>query len=540
MRLPRCFILILMSIVFISACSEVSETNTRVIQVFTANKDNVNKSELFAIFSDGAISKLSAELTVGGNVIDVAVSPDLQFVAYIADQEVDDKFELFVVPVSGGDVIKLSGTSASGGNVNILVGAQKSAINWSPDSTRIAYVASQDIAGLEELFVSTVDGTSNIKVSGVQTAGSVGVGVSDDIQWSPNSAFIAYSAEQEVNGLKELFVSTPDGLVNRKISGVMVAGVGAGVEPAQIFWSPDSNFIAYSARQDSTSVLELYVSTPDGLSNVKASGVMVVGGNVATSPAPFWSPDSSQVTYLADQDVDGELELFAGTPDGLVNNQLSGALPVGAGATLSTESIQYSPDSGQIIYLATQDNTFNELFISQADGANNNRVSDDVLVGSGSIMQAAWSPDGSRIAYAATLDAEGPKLFVVSPGGTSNISLTANVPGAFATIDSLEWSPDGTKIAYVYSDNDLATDGQLNIADVASATSIVVTNTLTKPALDARDVRTIKWSDDSARLTYLAHDDANVNELYVIQAESGTIDKLSGDLATDGFVGALF
>ena len=516
MRLPGYIISILVSLILVNACSEVSSDTPVLVQIFTANKDNVNKTELFVVFSDGSEAKLSGELTVGGNVIDAAVSPDSLFVAYIADQEVDNFFELYVVPADGGSAaIKLSGTSASGGNGNIDVGNQKTAINWSPDSSKVAYVASQDIVGLQELFVSAVDGSSNIKVSGSQTAGSVGVGVGDDVYWSPNSAFIAYSAEQEVNGLKEIFVSTPDGLVNRKVSGVMTTGVGAGAESGQIFWSPDSNFIAYSARQESTAVLELFVSTPDGLGNSKASGAMVGGGNVALSPAPFWSPDSSQISYMADQDVDGELELFAGSPAGLFNNQLSGALPVGAGANVNTESVQYSPDGSAIIYLANQNNTFDELFISLADGTNNIRVSADVVVGGGSIMQAAWSPDG-----------------------LTNINLTTNVPANFATIDSIEWSPDGTKVAYVYSDTNLTTDGQLNIADIASSSSIVVTNTLTKPALDSRNVLTFKWSDDSERLTFLAHDESNVNELFVIQ--NGTIDKLSGGLVAGGSVGAHF
>jgi len=538
MRLSAGYILILISSILISACGEVNNGSVFIVEVFTGTKDNANKTELFAVNSDGSEVKLSGDLTVGGNVIDVAVSPNGQFVAYIADQELNDSFELFVVPVGGGAVIKLSGTSASGGNGNINVGSQNTAINWSPDSRSVAYVASQDIIGLSELFVSAVDGSSNIKVSGSQTTGSVGVGVSDDIYWSPNGVFIAYSAEQDVNGLKEIFVSTPDGLINRKMSGVMVGGVGAGAESGQIFWSPDSNFIAYSAHQEDVNILELFVSTPDGLLKNKVSGAMVVGGNVTISPAPFWSPDSSQITYLADQNNVGQFELFRGSSVGFLG-QLSGVPAGGGSANVNTTSIQYSPDSTAILYLSDQDNVFNELFVNAADGKNNNKISASVNNGGAGIMQAAWSPDGTKIAYAASLDASGPKLFVVSPDGSANTSLTTNVPNGISTIDSLEWSPDGTKIAYIYSDTNPLTSAQLNIADVTSESSLVVTNTMSTPVLDSRNVLTYKWSADSSRLTFISHDDsANTPELFSFQ--SAIVEKLSGSLSTDGSIGAFF
>jgi len=536
MRLLAGYILILISSILFSACSEVNNDSVFIVEVFTGTKDNANKTELFAVNSDGSEVKLSGDLTVGGNVIDASVSPNGQFVAYIADQELNDSFELFVVPAGGGVVIKLSGTSASGGNGNINVGSQNTAINWSPDSRNVAYVASQDINGLSELFVSAIDGSNNIKVSGSQTTGSVGVGVSDDIYWSPNGVFIAYSAEQDVNGLKEIFVSTSDGLINRKMSGVMVGGAGA--ESGQIFWSPDSNFIAYSARQEDVNILELFVSTPDGLSNNKVSGAMAVGGNVAISPTPFWSPDSSQITYLADQNNVGQFELFRGSSVAFLG-QLSGVPTGGGSADVNATSIQYSPDSTAIIYLSNQDNVFNELFVNEAGGKNNVKISANVVVGGGSIMQAAWSPDGTKIAYAATLDASGPKLFVVSPDGSANTSLTINVPNGISTIDSLEWSPDGTKIAYIYSDTNPLTAAQLNIADVTSGSSLVVTNTMSTPVLDSRNVLTYKWSADSSRLTFVAHDDsANTPELFSFQ--SGIVEKLSGSLSADGSIGAFF
>jgi hypothetical protein len=69
--------------------------------------------------------------------------------------------------------------------------------------------------------------------------------------------------------------------------------------------------------------LELYTSTPEGISNDILSGAMVPGGDVQDFK---WAPDSSGVGYRADQDIDNVIELFASQPNGNENTMLSGTL----------------------------------------------------------------------------------------------------------------------------------------------------------------------------------------------------------------------
>jgi hypothetical protein len=94
--------------------------------VFLADKNTDDVNELFAAFDDGTdIIRLSGRLTAGGDVIAFAVSPDGLLVAYLADQETDNRFELYVVPADGGTAIEVSDLRLSASDV-------QDDFQWSP------------------------------------------------------------------------------------------------------------------------------------------------------------------------------------------------------------------------------------------------------------------------------------------------------------------------------------------------------------------------------------------------------------------------
>ena len=115
------------------------------------------------------------------DVVDFKTSPDGFFVAYIADQNADEVFELFVVQLATLTVTRVSGVLVSGGDVLEF--------KWAPDSSRIAYRADQDTDEVFELYSVNPDGSGNTRQSGPLALGrNVEV-----FKWAPDSSSIAYS-----------------------------------------------------------------------------------------------------------------------------------------------------------------------------------------------------------------------------------------------------------------------------------------------------------------------------------------------------------
>ncbi len=96
--------------------------------------------------------------------MDFKVSPNGVWVAYVADQETNNIFELYVVPVdktAGDDLVKISGDSMAGVGVKEKADGRY-AFEWAPDNSRIAYLADQTTPGVIQLYSNKPDGTDNL------------------------------------------------------------------------------------------------------------------------------------------------------------------------------------------------------------------------------------------------------------------------------------------------------------------------------------------------------------------------------------------
>ena len=78
---------------------------------------------------------------------------------------------------------------------------------WAPDSSRLAYVADRDIAGVFELFSTTPDGGSILKLSGPIWSNNGDV---DEFAWAPDNSQIAYLADQLNDLGVELYTTLPN------------------------------------------------------------------------------------------------------------------------------------------------------------------------------------------------------------------------------------------------------------------------------------------------------------------------------------------
>jgi Tol biopolymer transport system component len=151
---------------------------------------------------------------------------------------------------------------------------------WAPDSSRIAYVAQQDVAGVMEVYSGLPNGSSTSKISGpLAASGSAKLGVTGEV-WSPVTASLtlSYRADQLLFGTDELWATT--GTTNPQLTNNPAHPGGL---KSFALWAPDGSAVAYVSEQDSATAAELYLSSLDGLTKQKISGPLVAGGNVDPS-----------------------------------------------------------------------------------------------------------------------------------------------------------------------------------------------------------------------------------------------------------------
>ncbi len=123
---------------------------------------------------------ISGTLADGGEVVDFAWAPNNSRIAYLADQYKDEKFDLItVVP----DVNSLNPNPdprlVSGNIIGDVID-----FAWSPDSSRLAYIADGDTLDVFELYTNVPFGRSEFKVSGDLTPG----GEVTAFAWAPDSS----------------------------------------------------------------------------------------------------------------------------------------------------------------------------------------------------------------------------------------------------------------------------------------------------------------------------------------------------------------
>jgi Tol biopolymer transport system component len=282
--------------------------------VYQVDQQTPTVLELYSVPLGGPAAagvKLNRVLPPGGNVTHFNISPDSSRVVYNADQEKDNDFELYSVPLGGPATagIKLNGVLGPGGGVN-GVG------RISPDSSRVVYTAIQEAATAYDLYSVPLGGPA---ADGIKLNRPLFLnGEFADFEISPDSSRVVYTAAQDTVGVQELY-SVP--LAGPEAAGIKLNGATAAdgsvfdlkkVARGFVFdfrISPDSGRAVYRSNQETDTVIELY-SVPLGgpaAAGIKLNGTLVTGGFVNTYQI---SPDSGRVVYTAIQDTAGVLELY--------------------------------------------------------------------------------------------------------------------------------------------------------------------------------------------------------------------------------------
>jgi hypothetical protein len=369
------------------------------------------------------------------------ISPDSTRVVYRADQDTGGVDELYSVPIAGPPSarVKLNGPMAAGGGVV----ADVEAFAISPNAARVVYRADQATDGVVELYSVPIAGpaSAGVKLNPPLVAG----GNAGGFRISPNSSRVVYVADQQIDEVHELFSVPIAGPASSgvKLNGALVAG--GDVVRHQI--SPNGARVVYVADQQTAEVFELFsvpVAGPAS-SGVKLSFALTFGGDVESDLAI--SPNSSRVVYRADQQLDNVFELYSVPIAGPASSgvKLNGALVAGG----DVGAFRISPNGGRVVYGAYQQtaDVFELYSVPIAGPASSGVKLNGPLVAGGDVESFAISPDSTRAVYAADQEFDGWPMGYRAPlagpaGADERIWATAvNVPSDFAIL------PDSSGIA---------------------------------------------------------------------------------------------
>ncbi|HJY41415.1 MAG TPA: hypothetical protein VJ303_09270, partial [Steroidobacteraceae bacterium] len=441
--------------------------------IYVADQTTAGIDELYMVdaAAPGGSVKLSASLVAGGNVYDFALSPDGKSVIYIADQDIDTRYELYRVMLDAPRVAtKLNPQLQTNRDVMDFV--------QTPDGGKVVYRADGPTIGLFDLYlVDLASPGASTQLSGALTPGG---SVRSGYSISPDGTRVLYRADQEVVDRLELFsvtIASPG--VSAKMSSQLVAN---GNVSSGFAFSPDSTHVAYVADQDVDGVLELYDTTvaSPGVT-AKLNGPLVAGGNLCNFT---FSPDSQRVAYCADQETDEVTELYtvALSAPG-ASTKLSPALVAGGDVMAG---YQFSADSSFLIYAADQqvDEQY-ELF----------------------------------------------RVDIAAPGVTTKMNAELVADG---DVWDFKFRPDGTHVGYIATQDDLAVYELYEVAFDAPAVS-----TKLSAQMNGAGLWQFEYSEDSASATYSAEQDGTEPELYRVDVASpGTSTKLNSPITSGGGIWA--
>ncbi len=407
---------------------------------YYANQDTLTVTELYTALPDGTgQAKVNGPLVASGAVTFFGVdpwAPDSSRLAYLADQDTDTVIEAYTSLPDGSGNVKVSGTIAAPNGINF-----GQSLLWAPDSSRIAYIAAQDDATVQELYAASPGGGSTQKLNGALVAG----GNVFQATWAPNSSRIVYLADQDTDNVNELYSSLADGSSNTRLNDPALA---AGSSVFSFSIAPDSSRVAYVANPNGPAITELFAAPIAGGGNVTLNGALVLNGSVSTYR---WAPDSSRIAYVADQDTDEVFEVYTSLPNGAGSVKISGPLPAMTRTDINPSPAipgDWAPDSSLVSYVVFSAGAPIPFqipgFSALPDGGGSVEYTgtmDPTQTGLGN--WPVWSPDSSRIMYVAHQDSPTMfELYMSSPDGTLNQKISGPlVAGGGVSTFSFYWSP---------------------------------------------------------------------------------------------------
>ncbi len=223
-----------------------------VYVVYRSDQEVVDTIKLYQVPVDGGASPvcLTSALTPGGAVTNFEITPtklgSIYGVVYMADQLVDNRFDLFSISIEGGPYLYLNSGMIAAGDVE--------GFKITPNSLIVVFIADGETDEQDELYAVVIfDNTLIAKLNGPLVSG----GDVKLFKITHSSLFVVYVADQDVDEEHNLY-SVP--IVGGEVSQLNPEMVSGGDATYFFEITTDDKGVVYIADQETDDLLELFVT----------------------------------------------------------------------------------------------------------------------------------------------------------------------------------------------------------------------------------------------------------------------------------------
>jgi Tol biopolymer transport system component len=302
---------------------------------------------------------------------------------------------------------------------------------------------------------------------------------------------------------------------HRRALCLIVLGLAA-VAPAsaQASWPGLNGWLSFSSNRFGTAASgDIFAMPSFGLPQVQLTEVRPDDAQSA------WSPDGRRIAFKSRRN--GNNELYVMNADGSDETRLTNSFRVSEGQPF------WSPDGTRLLYRQTPDNPITQnADIWQIDVNPASPNARPVLERVGDERYPSYSPDGTKIVFRGDTDlvdhSGDEELYVMNADGTNIVRLTSN-----AVFDSAPaFSPDGTKLAFESardSGNALVLDIYVMNADGSDVRRLTA-----DPAHDEGPI----WSPDGTKIAFTSERGGS-SDIWVMNADGSGVRRLTDDPSRD-------